>query len=110
MNFRYAALLLTLAATPHLAAASSDSDQVGYSTEGYCVLAAESMEPRYLAAYAKKLGVTPGDAVCASFRAEVERRPAAWDFRDRRPYPGSAIRLSQAQIGAIRAARLASVE
>lgn len=89
-------MLLTLAVNAQ--AGPAFEDQVGYSTEGYCDLVASGVEPRYLAAYAKKLGVTPGGAVCARFRERSGSGTAAWDFRDRRPYPGSAIRLSQVQV------------
>lgn len=87
-------------------AVASDDDAVTYSTEGYCILANEGVDPRFLAAYEKKLGTRPSDRVCASFREVVSvLRPKEWDFRGRKPYPYSAITLSVAQIEAIRAAQ-----
>lgn len=100
-----ATLLAILASSPIASVLAAEDESVGYSTEAYCVLATEGVEPRYLATYARKLGVAPNEAVCDSFRPKLRARSKGWDFRDRRPYPDSAIRLSQAQIEAIRAAR-----
>ena len=108
LSFRLAspALLSALLCLPATSQAADADDQVTYSTEGYCILANEGVEPRYLAAYEKKLGFKPGERACASFREVVAvLRPKEWDFRGRKPYPYSAITLSVAQIEAIRAAR-----
>lgn len=88
------------------AGSAAGPEEVTYSTEGYCILANEGVDPRYLAAYEKQLGMKPAERVCASFREVVAvLRPKEWDFRGRKPYPYSAITLSVAQIEAIRAAR-----
>ncbi|RVT48253.1 hypothetical protein EMM73_02885 [Rheinheimera sediminis] len=87
------------------ASASVAEEEVLYSTEGYCVLANEGVDSRMLTAYAKKLGNTPSKKVCNAFKEVVaETRPKAWDYPMGRPYPGSAIRLSESQIEAIKAA------
>lgn len=104
-NTHLAAVLAVLGVLP-CAAAAADTDQVEYSAEAYCILANEGADPRYVEVYARKLGMTPSASLCFSFQAVVdELRPKDWDFRGRRPYPYSAIRLSVAQIEAIQAAQ-----
>lgn len=79
-------------------------DEVVYSTEGYCLLANEGVASDYLRAYAKKLGVTPSKKVCRSFQEIVqESRPANWDYPQGRPYPGSVVRLTSAQVQLVKA-------
>jgi hypothetical protein len=86
--------------------ASDTDDEVVYSTEGYCLLANEGIAPDYLRAYSKKLGATPSKKVCNSFKEIVtESRPANWDFPQGKPYPGSIVRLSAAQIKLLKAAK-----
>lgn len=86
--------------------AMADEDLVTYSTEGYCVLKQDGMDDRYLAAYAKKLGFTPDRKTCKSFNEFVTSvRPKKWDYPLGKPYPGSLIRLTPAQIEKIKAAR-----
>ncbi|EGM76913.1 hypothetical protein Rhein_3150 [Rheinheimera sp. A13L] len=87
------------------ASATVAAEEVVYSTEGYCVLANEGVDSRMLDAYAKKLGDAPSKKVCNAFKEVVaETRPKAWDYPMGKPYPGSAIRLSEKQIEAIKAA------
>lgn len=86
--------------------ASDTDDEVVYSTEGYCLLANEGIAPDYLRAYSKKLGATPSKKVCNSFKEIVaESRPTNWDFPQGKPYPGSIVRLSAAQIKLLKAAK-----
>lgn len=80
-------------------ALAQDSDEVVYSTEGYCLLANEGVSNDYLRAYAKKLGTKPSDKVCSSFKDIVaSARPKDWDYPGGKPYPGSVIKLSASQI------------
>ena len=76
-----------------------------FSTEGYCVLANEGVEPRMLEAYAKKLGNEPSKKICKAFKEVVaQARPKEWDYPMGKPYPGSVVRLSPSQVAAIKAA------
>lgn len=110
MNHIPIATVLAVFCVLPAAAAAEETDQVEYSAEGYCILANEGADPRYVEVYARKLGMTPSAGLCLSFQAVVdELRPKDWDYRGRRPYPYSAIRLSVAQIEAIQAAQ-ASVQ
>jgi hypothetical protein len=80
-------------------------EEVLYSTEGYCVLSNEGVDDRMLEAYAKKLGDVPAKKVCNAFKEVVEAsRPKEWNYPMGKPYPGSVVRLSAAQIEAIKAA------
>jgi hypothetical protein len=76
-----------------------------YTTEGYCLYKKAGESTGYLNAYAKKLGVTPSKTVCSSFNDFVNQaQPKDWDYRGGKPYPGSAIRLTPAQIKVLKAA------
>lgn len=89
----------------HAFAADAD-DEVVYSTEGYCLLSNEGVEPDYLRAYANKLGTTPSKKVCKSFKEIVaEARPANWDYPQGKAYPGSVVRLTPNQIKLLKAAK-----
>ncbi len=78
---------------------AQDSEEVVYSTEGYCLLANEGVTDDYLKAYAKKLGTKPSDKVCKSFKEIVaSARPKDWDYPAGKPYPGSVVRLSASQV------------
>lgn len=82
------------------------SDEETYSTETYCLLQKENVDPRYLEAYADKLGLVPSRKTCRSFldfAASVT--PKEWDYPQGRPYPGSVIRLTKDQIEKIKAAK-----
>jgi hypothetical protein len=101
---RTSLLALALLAGPALAA--DEGDLAEFSSEAYCLLAHDGTDPRYLAAYARRLGTTPSARSCRSLLGVVDTRPPkAWDYRHRRPYADSAIRLSVAQLAALRAAR-----
>jgi len=96
--------LFTCLLTAPTAFAGDDSDEVVYSTEGYCLLSNEGVSNDYLNAYARKLGTKPSMKVCNSFREIVsESRPKEWDYPGGRPYPGSVIRLSASQIEMLKA-------
>ncbi|GAB2932675.1 hypothetical protein [Rheinheimera gaetbuli] len=92
-----------------MGAANAETEQeVVYSTEAYCLLSNEGAAPNYLAAYAKKLGMTPSRAICNHFKQIVEEsRPKDWDYAGGRPYPGSVIRLSKSQIELLKASKTA---
>lgn len=93
----YLCLIAGVLATSSVMA--QDSDEVVYSTEGYCLLANEGVTNDYLKAYAKKLGTKPSDKVCKSFKEIVaSARPKDWDYPSGKPYPGSVIRLSASQV------------
>ena len=59
--------LFTCLLTAPTAFAGDDSDEVVYSTEGYCLLSNEGVSNDYLNAYARKLGTKPSMKVCNSF-------------------------------------------
>jgi hypothetical protein len=88
-----------------IGAVNAESDEeVVYSTEAYCLLSNEGATSSYLAAYAKKLGMTPSKTICNHFKQIVaESRPKEWDYPGGRPYPGSVIRLSKSQIEVLKA-------
>lgn len=97
-------LCLALLAAPAFAA--DEGDLAEFSSEAYCLLAYDGTDPRYLAAYARRLGVTPSARSCRLLLGVANTQPPkAWDYRHRRPYADSAIRLSSAQLAALRAAR-----
>ena len=100
---------MVLSAALFMGAANAETDQeMVYSTETYCLLSNEGAEPNYLAAYAKKLGMTPSRAICNHFKQIVEEsRPKDWDYPGGRPYPGSVIRLSKSQIDLLKASKTA---
>ena len=82
------------------------SDEETYSTEAYCLLQKENVDPRYLEAYADKLGVVPSRKTCRSFLDFAESvTPKKWDYPQGRPYPGSVIRLTPAQVEKLKAAK-----
>lgn len=77
-----------------------------YSTEAYCLLQKENVDPRYLAAYADKLGLVPSLKTCRSFLDFADSvTPKEWNYPQGRPYPGSVIRLSAEQVEKIKAAK-----
>ena len=81
-----------------LAAAPLSAEAI-FSVEGYCVLSNENVSSNHLRAYAKKLGFTPADKVCRSFKqASDELKPKKWDYKGNKPYPGSVIKLTDKQI------------
>lgn len=98
--------LFTCLLTAPVAFAGEESEDVVYSTEGYCLLANEGVSKEYLAAYARKLGTKPSSKVCRSFKEIVdESRPKEWDYPNGRPYPGSVIHLSASQVAMLKALR-----
>ena len=85
--------------------ASADDNEV-YSTEAYCLLQKENVDPRYLEAYANKLGLIPSRKTCRSFNEFAESvTPKEWHYPGGRAYPGSVIRLTQSQIEKIKEAK-----
>ena len=85
---------------------NAKEEEVTYSTEGYCLLEKAGEQSGFLKAYAKKLGNVPSKSVCRSFFDFVKQaKPKDWDYRGGKPYPGSLIRLSAAQIKKLRAAK-----
>lgn len=98
-------LVLSIALSATNAIADTE-EEVVYSTEAYCLLSLAGAEQNYLAAYAKKLGVTPSRSVCNHFRQIAEEStPREWNYAGGRPYPGSAIRLSKSQIEMLKASK-----
>ncbi len=82
------------------------ADEEVYSTEAYCLLQQENVDPRYLEAYADRLGLIPSRKTCRSFLDFAESiTPKEWNYAQGRPYPGSVIRLSAEQIKKIREAK-----
>ncbi|GEA07793.1 hypothetical protein KUL42_25540 [Alteromonas sp. KUL42] len=101
---------LVLMAAPLSFMASADDhvemDTESFSTEAYCLLQKEGVDPRYLKVYAEKLGAKPTRKICRAFEEFAEEvTPKDWDYPQGRPYPGSVIRLTQSQIDKIKAAR-----
>jgi hypothetical protein len=87
---------------------AEETDEVVYSTEGYCVLSNEGVSEDYLKAYAKKLGAKPSVRVCNSFKEIVaESRPKDWDYPAGRAYPGSVVRLSPSQVALLKSLKKA---
>lgn len=85
--------------------ANAEDKEVTYSTEEYCILKKANERASYLKAYAKKLGNTPNNSLCKSFNDFVSNaQPKEWDYKGGKPYPGSIIRLSPAQIKKLKAA------
>ena len=77
-----------------------------YSTEAYCLLQKENVDPRYLEAYADRLGLIPSCKTCRSFLDFADSvTPKEWNYAQGRPYPGSVIRLSAEQIKKIKEAK-----
>lgn len=100
--------LVLLACCATGAHAAEEGDVAEFSSEGYCLLALDGVDPRYLAVYARRLGAAPDARTCRALLGLADTRPPrAWDYRHRRPYADSAIRLSVAQIRMLRAARAA---
>ncbi|WP_240615567.1 hypothetical protein [Alteromonas facilis] len=86
--------------------ATADDHEETYSTEAYCLLQKENVDPRYIEAYADRLGLVPSRKTCRSFLEFAESvTPKAWDYPQGRPYPGSVIRLTKDQIEKIKAAK-----
>jgi hypothetical protein len=82
------------------------ADEEVYSTEAYCLLQKENVDPRYLGAYADKLGLVPSRKTCRSFLDFADSvTPKEWNYPQGRPYPGSVIRLSAEQVEKIKAAK-----
>jgi len=85
---------------------NAGDEKMTYTTEGYCLYKKAGEPDGYLKAYAKKLGVTPSKSVCKSFNDFVANaQPKDWDYRGGKPYPGSALRLTAAQIEKLKAAK-----
>ena len=77
-----------------------------YSTEAYCLLQKGNADPRYLEAYADKLGQAPTRKECRSFLDFAESvTPKEWDYPQGRPYPGSIIRVTKEQVEKLKAAK-----
>ena len=82
------------------------ADEEVFSTETYCLLQKEGVDPRYLEAYGDRLGLIPSRKTCRSFLDFAESvPPKEWNYPQGRPYPGSVIRLSAEQIKKIREAK-----
>ncbi|MBT0585574.1 hypothetical protein [Alteromonas oceanisediminis] len=97
---------LTAMFSATLQAHDHDKDNDVYSTEAYCLLQKENVDHRYLEAYAKKLGMVPSRKTCRSFLEFAESvTPKEWDYPQGKPYPGSVIRLTPAQIEKIKGAK-----
>lgn len=74
-----------------------------YSTEGYCILALEQVDSKFLANYEKKLGFRPKAKLCNRVNKLVsDFRPKNWSYRFGQAYPGSSIYLSPDQIQQIK--------
>jgi len=102
------ALVLLTAPVSMVATANHhvEMDTDTFSTEAYCLLQKEGVDPRYLKAYAKKLGEKPSRKTCRAFEVFAEEvTPKDWDYPQGRPYPGSVIKLTQSQIDRIKAAQ-----
>lgn len=106
-NKSFIAKLACLAIAPTLGfVGTASADEEVYSTETYCLMQSENVDPRYLEAYADKLGLIPSRATCRSFLDFAESvTPKEWNYAQGRPYPGSVIRLSAEQIEKIKAAK-----
>lgn len=77
-----------------------------YSTEGYCILAFEQVDPNYLKQYEKRLGFKPKNKLCNRVnRLVTEFQPANWNYQFGQPYPGSSIYLGPEQLAAIKQAQ-----
>ncbi|MCW8109915.1 hypothetical protein OPS25_15515 [Alteromonas ponticola] len=86
--------------------AEIDWDTTEFSTETYCLLKSENVEPRYLKAYAKRLEKKPSRKTCKAFNEfAASVTPDDWDYPQNRPYPGSIIKLSPQQIEKLRMAK-----
>ena len=85
---------------------ADNNDLVTYSSEVYCILEKNNVEKRYLKVYLQRLGSKPSDNFCDKVNGLIaSARPATWDFKFGRPYPGSAIKLTAHQIALIKASR-----
>ncbi|NMH59853.1 hypothetical protein [Alteromonas ponticola] len=83
-----------------------DWDTTEFSTETYCLLKSENVDPRYLKAYAKRLGEKPSRKTCNAFNEFAESvTPRDWNYQQNRPYPGSVIKLSPNQVEKLREAK-----
>lgn len=77
-----------------------------YSTEGYCILAFEQIDPSYLITYEKKLGFKPKVKLCNRVnRLITEFQPKDWNYLYGQPYPGSSIYISPEQVKLIEGAK-----
>jgi hypothetical protein len=86
--------------------AAKEQELVTYSSEVYCILQKNNVEKRYLKVYLQRLGAKPTDSFCDKVNGLVDlARPARWDFKFGRPYPGSAIKLTAHQIALVKASR-----
>ena len=100
------AILFAFVVPAGSAFAADEGDLAEFSSEAYCLLAYDGTDLRYLAAYARRLGATPTARSCRLLLGVTDAGPPrAWDYRHRRPYADSAIRLSAAQLAVLRAAR-----
>ncbi|MCW8091115.1 hypothetical protein [Alteromonas sp. ASW11-130] len=85
-----------------------DWDTTEFSTETYCLLKNEHVDPRYLKAYAARLDKTPSRKTCKAFTKFAKTvTPKDWNYEDNRPYPGSVIRLSPQQVEKLKKAKKA---
>lgn len=77
-----------------------------YSTEGYCILAFEQVDPDYLKTYERRLGFRPKLKLCNRVNRLVsEFQPSKWNYQFGSPYPGSSIYLSPEQVQMIKKAK-----
>jgi hypothetical protein len=77
-----------------------------YSTEGYCILAYEQVDPDYLKVYERKLGFRPKLKLCNRVnRLVTEFQPSSWNYQFGSPYPGSSIYLTPEQVNMIKSAK-----
>jgi hypothetical protein len=105
LNKKLALLSLAGAALFMTGNAMAEEQEV-FSTEAYCLLKKENVDPRYLEAYADKLGLVPSRKTCRSFNEfAASVTPKEWNYPQGRAYPGSVIRLTKSQIEKIKAAK-----
>lgn len=77
-----------------------------YSTEGYCILAFEQVDPDYLKKYERRLGFRPKLKLCNRvMRLVSDFQPSKWNYQFGSPYPGSSIYLSPEQVAMIKKAK-----
>lgn len=108
------AFILTFALSTFAGSAMAE-EEVVYSNEEYCILEHKlgdtSQEVQGYARKLQQLGVgKPSPKVCSHFISVMrEALPPAkekvWDFPNRAPYPGSAVRLKLDTIKKIKALR-----
>ncbi|WP_199610864.1 hypothetical protein [Flocculibacter collagenilyticus] len=84
----------------------ANESRESFSTEGYCILESEKVDPNYLDNYVKKLGFRPKRSVCKKIMRLIGSfQPDNWHYKFNRAFPGSAIKLSDNQIEMIKRAQ-----